>query len=124
MKIHAGEKNYQCDKCESRYINSAALRNHILAKHTEGADAVQFICSYCGKGFKKKDYLIKHVTGHTGEKKYKCSVCAKCFRFETTLASHMDMHNGILWQVTWICTMEFESFNALIVIKDLLKGNT
>ena len=95
MKIHAGEKNYQCDKCESRYINSAALRNHILAKHTEGADAVQFICSYCGKGFKKKDYLIKHVTGHTGEKKYKCSVCAKCFRFETTLASHMDMHNGI-----------------------------
>jgi len=95
MRMHTGEMKYQCDQCEARYVSSAALRNHTLSKHTETTDTPQFICSYCGKEFKKKDYLLKHITGHTGEKKYHCTVCEKKFRFETSLASHMDMHNGI-----------------------------
>ena len=78
---------YQCDQCEARYVSSAALRNHTLSKHTEDTNAPQFICCYCGKDFKKKDYLLKHITGHTGEKKYHCTVCEKKFRFETILAS-------------------------------------
>jgi len=95
MRLHTGEMKYQCDQCEARYVSSAALRNHTLSQHTDGTEAPQFICSYCGKEFKKKDYLLKHITGHTGEKKYHCTVCEKKFRFETSLASHMDMHNGI-----------------------------
>ena len=77
MRMHTGEIKYQCDKCESRYVSSAALRNHTLSKHTEETNSPQFICSYCGKDFKKKDCLIKHITGHTGEKKYHCTVCEK-----------------------------------------------
>ena len=95
MKIHTGERDFQCDKCESSFVSSAALRNHTLSKHTDLTNAPQFICSYCGKVFPKKDYLLKHVTEHTGEKKYKCEVCGKCFRHETTLSSHLDMHYGI-----------------------------
>jgi uncharacterized Zn-finger protein len=95
MRIHTGEMKYQCDQCEARYVSSAALRNHTLSKHIQETNAPQFICSYCGKDFKKKDYLLKHISGHTGEKKHHCTVCEKQFRFETSLASHMDMHNGI-----------------------------
>ena len=69
MKIHTGEKNYHCDQCEEKYITSARLRNHTLTRHTDLSSAVPFICSYCGREFKKKDYLKKHVTEPTGEKK-------------------------------------------------------
>ena len=95
MRIHTGELKYQCDQCESRYASSAALRNHTLSKHTVVKNAPQFMCNYCGKNFPKKAYLLKHITGHTGEKNYHCTVCEKKFRFETSLQNHMNMHNGI-----------------------------
>jgi len=95
MKIHTGEKNYHCDKCEEKFITSAGLRNHTLTRHTDLSSAVPFMCSYCGREFKKKDYLLKHVTEHTGEKNFECNICPKKFRFATSLENHLNMHNGI-----------------------------
>jgi len=95
MKIHSGEKNYQCDQCEGKYTTSAALRNHVVSKHTDNSNAVPFMCSYCGKDFPKKAYLLNHITGHTGEKNHGCEVCPKSFRFKTSLENHMNMHNGV-----------------------------
>ena len=93
MRINTREIKYQCNQCEARYVGSNALRNHALSKLTEVTDVPQFICSFCGKSFPKKDYMLKHITGHTGEKKYDCIVCEKKFRFETSLSNHTNLHN-------------------------------
>ena len=107
MKIHTGEKNYHCDQCEEKYSTSAALRNHVVSKHTDALNAMPFMCSYCGKEFKKKAYLQNHVTGHTGEKNFQCNFCSKAFRFKTTLESHINMHNGVKKYECPMCDKKF-----------------
>ncbi|KFM71028.1 Zinc finger protein 16, partial [Stegodyphus mimosarum] len=37
------------------------------------------LCDICGKSFRYKEYLKKHIFTHTGEKPYKCNLCSKAF---------------------------------------------
>ena len=95
MKLHTGEKNFHCHQCGASYVSSPALRNHILSMHTDTSNEVPFLCTYCGDSFKKKHYLLKHITVHTGEKKFECTICPKKFRLEISLENHTNMHNGV-----------------------------
>ena len=49
-----------------------------------------YICEDCGKGFDKKEYLIKHMIVHEGKKEYKCEYCDKSFSIADNLMKHIN----------------------------------
>ena len=117
MKLHTGERDHHCVHCDAKYVRSSALRNHILFIHRDVVGAVPFICSYCGKEFKVKDYLTKHITVHTGEKKYECNACSspKKFRLKVSFEKHMDIHSGIKKYQCPQCDKKFRQRQARTV---------
>lgn len=52
-------------------------------------------CRFCGKGFKKDSFLIRHVDkSHKGQKAFKCLKCNKEFEQRYQLVLHVRVHTG------------------------------
>lgn len=49
----------------------------------------KFHCSHCGKSFKTKSHLQRHILTHTGEKPYHCSRCGSKFNQSSSLRNHI-----------------------------------
>ncbi|XP_066976256.1 uncharacterized protein [Macrobrachium rosenbergii] len=57
---------------------------------TEGV----FHCNYCPHTAIRKDYILKHIRTHTGEKPYACSYCSHRSSTKEALNSHRRQHTG------------------------------
>jgi len=53
-----------------------------------------FSCSECGRGFATRYHLKTHMSRHTGEKPFSCSVCKTSFTRKQYLEGHMMNHTG------------------------------
>lgn len=49
----------------------------------------KFHCSHCGKSFKTKSHLQRHILTHTGEKPYVCNKCGSKFNQSSSLRNHV-----------------------------------
>ena len=51
-------------------------------------------CEHCGKRFRDKSILTKHIRTHTGERPFECEHCGKRFAEKGTLRDHIRTHTG------------------------------
>ncbi|EDW26093.1 GL15426 [Drosophila persimilis] len=90
MRVHTGERPFECAYCEKKYSRKAQLDEH-TATHTGDRP---FECLVCEKKFIRKIHLAEHTRIHTGDRPYECLTCGKTFPRKYTLLKHNRIHTG------------------------------
>ena len=76
---------FSCGKCDHKFSSKKKLTDHIRAAHP----AAPHMCEICGKIFKEKSYLIKHVRSkHVNPRSETCEKCEKTFSQKGGLFNH------------------------------------
>ncbi|XP_045070999.1 gastrula zinc finger protein XlCGF57.1-like isoform X1 [Coregonus clupeaformis] len=100
----------ECRFCRKSCNSTCKLKAHVRLCHS----GKPCTCPVCGKTFKLKGDLSKHMRIHTGvgEKPFSCGDCGKSFIHRWNLRNHMLTHTG---EKPFSCVDCGKSFN--------LKGN-
>ncbi|XP_061895372.1 zinc finger and SCAN domain-containing protein 2-like [Entelurus aequoreus] len=91
---------------ESKHDSKGDTTHHTNNKH--------FDCSECGKSFRRKSNVTRHMRIHTGEKPFSCSVCKKSFSTKHAMTTHMRTHTGEKPFACSACVKRFNSKNDMI----------
>ncbi|CAL4141470.1 unnamed protein product, partial [Meganyctiphanes norvegica] len=118
MRVHTGEKPFQCSNCKRSFAEKGTLNSHIKTFTDNGERFCQakppkdrpHICSQCDRAFIRNEHLIRHIQNihnkgenytrketYSREESYQCNLCKKSFSDHSTLYRHlMDFSdNGI-----------------------------
>lgn len=99
----------------SRSISEPSHRLHFIKFiKRQGRTVKLWECGICGKDFRHQSYLIRHLTVHTGEKRFHCSVCEKSFSQMSSLIQHKTTHSKTRPYVCDICFKTFGRASNLV----------
>ncbi|XP_046731059.1 zinc finger protein 260-like [Silurus meridionalis] len=93
----SSRKKYMCNLCGAEYVNRARLITHKRIHTGE----TPYVCKLCGKGFRRSDWLAKHMNTHKDKsqaspdhmcKQHVCDYCGKRYKQKSSLQAHLHVH--------------------------------
>nr|XP_013212991.2 PR domain zinc finger protein 14 [Ictidomys tridecemlineatus] len=92
MRVHSGDRPYQCVYCTKKFTASSILRTHIRQHSGEKP----FKCKYCGKSFASHAAHDSHVRrSHKEDDGGSCLICGRTFPDSDALYCHMQFHENL-----------------------------
>lgn len=103
-----------CPFCDKQFKHKSLYLAHIKV-HKNGSQRVSgvlksFACSDCGRVFKRRTHLRRHILGHrkaTNGEYYTCSRCPQTFAFPEDLKRHMRKHEKEEQGICPLCSKTF-----------------
>ncbi|XP_026749414.2 zinc finger protein 2-like [Galleria mellonella] len=92
LRIHTGEKQYQCHFCTSSYHTSSNLTDHIRRFH-EGVK--RFQCQLCDRKFFDRTKLNRHVDSHNEIRRFECDICHSFFTRRCYWKKHLYRQHNV-----------------------------
>ncbi|XP_077285552.1 uncharacterized protein LOC143910826 [Arctopsyche grandis] len=80
-----------CQICGKMFTLASSFATHMRVMHS----AVKYLCSECGRSFRRKTELTFHMLTHdaTGKNRVKCQQCGFVCKNQPTLKIHMKRHS-------------------------------
>lgn len=82
-------------------------------------DLKPFQCAICNLGFKKKQFLERHMTSHSSSRDFSCQFCQKTYKYKKGLNRHIKkIHNFNLPETRKIYKKKFKVEDYLNLDED------
>merc|ERR1712133_19108 len=105
MEMHQDAKTHACNICDKTFHDVRNMKAHLKAHEDQSC-----VCQDCGKVFKNKTYLKRHVVEHHQKvQRYACDQCDFKTHRSDTLKKHMVSHTGIFPHTCSTCGKGFKS---------------
>lgn len=117
------ETKFVCEKCDRSFSSKLSFRKHNMISHGERLFACsicnivlqsrkelvkhkeshkeKLVCEQCGRQYRHKRDLLRHIPTHSGERPYPCTTCG--FRFHT--AERLRNHQAIHKEKRYLCDL-------------------
>lgn len=102
---HTSTALHTCDQCDKVYPTKKKLDYHVKRVH-ETMPAIK--CPHCGRFFSERSNFNRHLTIHTGERKFVCELCGASFNQWSSLYTHKFSHTNTKYN----CSLCPKSFNT------------
>ena len=79
---------YRCKLCNKGFLQQFFLKTHMKKIHSK-APSIKIQCTECSKSYTNKFNLKQHFRVHTGEKPFHCSYCKKGFVRKDYMETHL-----------------------------------
>lgn len=83
-----------CCHREVVHVKTAKAADNYMKHDSSFKTHSGYYCSECGKKFRSKNILDRHLMVHTSEVLYHCSQCDKQFKGEDRLCAHLKFHEA------------------------------
>ena len=110
IKIHTGQKDFECLLCPMKFSRKGPLKSHTRSMHDESR--VLFPCTMCSRVTASSKVLAIHVSrSHPeGKKCYPCSICNNQLASLDSLHKHMELRHAKYYHKCNYCSFISRAF--------------